>query len=477
MSKFGRRALHTEPPHWSNDVSYLLTRQDIVPSRALEMWNGMSPALWNRIREQRAASPFTRWGHRKVPPRLGVTDVRAWIDRNTGQPGRGPVASSPPRFPVFLSAEKAPYELNVREKVTSVTDDIKDWKKVAAILREAIPQIDKAFSQANVPISARKLKAFDIVQDTILQVSDHKAFLLSEAYGRFLIIIEDWYRDRYGDAVDDDEDGSFVSMLLVHGTPFAMRVPKVFKTSTDEPNMVWIGFPALVQAEEDPLSWIQSRGVVCGLSSEELDVVRKAALETANLVRSIGFDVRSLEHEENLSIVELAGSVRADLESSARNLCERTEAGLRSTAWDASQATEKALKLLIWRRGQTPPHNHKLSALADRAESLGGAAIDRVKLALVPSGHDATDIRYGGNMTLSKAVDAYGAALSIIRQVVFEAKPDTKYNVREARFKIQRPPWFDFDTSAFSATLRRFDNVKRTHPDRVKGTHPLVNGL
>ena len=23
----------------------------------------------------------------------------------------------------------------------------------------------------------------------------------------------------------------------------------------------------------------------------------------------------------------------------------------------------------------------------------------------------------------------------------------------------------------------RFDNVKRTHPDRVKGTHPLVNGL
>ena len=42
MSKFGRRALHTEPPHWSNKVSYLLTRQDIVPSRALEMWNGMS---------------------------------------------------------------------------------------------------------------------------------------------------------------------------------------------------------------------------------------------------------------------------------------------------------------------------------------------------------------------------------------------------------------------------------------------------
>ena len=27
------------------------------------------------------------------------------------------------------------------------------------------------------------------------------------------------------------------------------------------------------------------------------------------------------------------------------------------------------------------------------------------------------------------------------------------------------------------AIARRFDNVKRTHPDRVKRTHPLVNGL
>ena len=335
-----------------------------------------------------------------------------------------------------------------------MTDDIKDWKKVAAILREAIPQIDEVLSRANVPISARKLKAFELVRDTMLQVSDYKTFLLSEAHGRFLIIIEDWYRDRYGDAVDDDEDGSFVSMVLVHGTPFAMRVPKDFKTSTDEPNMVWIGFPASVQAEEDPLGWIQSRGVVGGLSSEEMDVVRKAALDTANLARSIGFDVRSLEHEENLSIVELAGSVRADLQSSARNLCERNEAGLRSTAWDASQATEKALKLFVRRKGQTPRPIHILSELADRAESLGGEAIDRVKLALIPSGPDATNIRYGGDMTLSKAVDAYGAALSIIRQVVFEAKPDTKYNVREARFKIQRPPWFDFDTSAISAKLR-----------------------
>ena len=183
--------------------------------------------------------------------------------------------------------------------------------------------------------------------------------------------------------------------------------------------------------------------------------LRSSALETANLVRSIGFDVRSLEYdEEDVTIAELAGLVRADIQNSARNLCDRSKAGLHSAAWDASQATEKALKLLIRRKGQTPLYTHKLSDLADQAECLDAEAINREKLALIPSGNYATDIRYGGNMMLSEAANAYGAALSVIRQIVFEAKPNSAYNVREGRIKIQLPPLFDFDISAFSEKLR-----------------------
>ena len=57
-------------------------------------------------------------------------------------------------------------------------------------------------------------------------------------------------------------------------------------------------------------------------------------------------------------------------------------------------------------------------------------------------------------MALSTAANAYDAALSIVEQVVFDAKPDQKFDVRRARFKIKRPPWFDFDTEAFSERLR-----------------------
>ena len=336
-------------------------------------------------------------------------------------------------------------------------DPIQNWKTIATAVHEALRQIDPLLTRENVPISARIRRAFEILQVTILDIPDYKVFFHSAAYGAFLVIIEDWYRDLYGNAVDNDKNDVFLSMLLVHGTPFAMRVPINFATSTDEPNIFWIGFPASVQAEEDPLNWIESEVGLGGLSHEELDVLRTSALETANLVRSISFDVRSLEYdEEDVTIAKLAGLVRADLQNSARNLCDRSEGGLSLAAWNASQATEKALKLLIRRKGQTPRHIHNLSQLAGRAEHLGAEGIDREKLALIPSGKDATDTRYGdgGNTALSEAANAYGAALSVISKIVFEAKPNSEFNVREGRIKIQRPPWFDFDTDKFSKQLR-----------------------
>ena len=335
-----------------------------------------------------------------------------------------------------------------------VSDEINDWKKITALLHQELPEIDDALSQANVPVSARKLKSFDFIRSNLLQVSDWDAFLFNEAHGRLLIITEDWFRSRYGDVVNADENYVFVSMVPIRETPFALRVPTRSSVPGDKSNTAWMVFPASVQVEEDPLDWIHPSGVVRGLSSEEREVVGDATLATSNLVRSIAFDLQLLEHNNDLDISELAGSVRSDLQSSARNLCGRHEAGLRSAAWDASQATEKALKLLIRRKGDTPIRHHKLPELADHAERLGAEPIDRLKLALILSGSDAPAIRYGGNMTLPRAIDGYEAALAIIKQAVFEAKPDTEFGFRDARIEVKRHPMFDFDIEEFRKQLR-----------------------
>ena len=328
------------------------------------------------------------------------------------------------------------------------------WKKIAAFLHQELPHIDQALARVDVPVSARPQSAFDVVNDTMLDVADPSAFQLSAARGAFHVIIGDWYRDRYGDAVDDQKNRTLAAALLIHGTPFALGVPLRFTMQGDEPNTVWLGWPASVQAEEDPLRWIQTRGVVDGLSSEELATVGDAARKTSNLVRSIGVDLRSLEQDSDSAIGDLAGTVLSDIQSSARNLCGQNEASWRSAAWDCSQAIEKVLKLLIRRKGETPPHSHDLSRLADQAESLGSEKIDRAKLALIPSGRAATTVRYGGGMSLSEAADGYAAALEIIQKAAFDAKPDSSLNYRNARLLLERPPWFDFDTEGFSAKLR-----------------------
>jgi len=288
----------------------------------------------------------------------------------------------------------------------------------------------------------------------MLAFSDYEDFVVSDAHGRIRIIIDDWYNARYGEAADSSNEDTFTGMVVIHETPFPIQVPKTFKAQGEEPNTSWIGLPASVQAEEDPLQWVQSKGVVARLSQDLEEDFRKSTKETANLIRSIQHDLSALEWIADPNVVDLAGAIRSDLQASARHLCERSEAGLRSAGWDVSQATEKALKLLIRRKGETPPFNHNLGALAKHAEWLGASVIDRGKLAAIPSNRNATDMRYGGRVLLSTIEAAYEAALYIIRDILFEAKPSTEYNFRDARFKIQRPPWFDFDTEGFLTQLR-----------------------
>ena len=60
----------------------------------------------------------------------------------------------------------------------AIPENVANWKQVAKILHEALPQIDEAIGQASVPVTDRRLQAFNIVQDTMLEVSDTKAFLL-----------------------------------------------------------------------------------------------------------------------------------------------------------------------------------------------------------------------------------------------------------------------------------------------------------
>lgn len=327
------------------------------------------------------------------------------------------------------------------------------WKKISEIIEDALPAIDDALAQGNHPLSKRHHKAFEIIQETMLTISDYRAFLESDAHGKFLIIIQDWYRNRYGESMDDDEDYT-IGMILIHGTPFQIRIPHNFRIR-GEGNTQWIGFPASVQSEENPLDWISSGPNLKSISDDEKRQLNELATDISNNLRSIHFDIRSLQSNCSETIAELAASSLSNIEGAAKYLCRRSSADLRHAGWEISQAVEKALKFYIWRKGQTPKFTHDLSRLADTAERLGPLKLDRNQVDLILSGSKATDIRYHGEYPLEIAAAAYQAGLAIIQILAYDSRPEAKYNVREARFQIQTPPWFNFDGQEFRNSLSK----------------------
>lgn len=336
-----------------------------------------------------------------------------------------------------------------------MTDDDK-WHQVASTFRDALPQFDEALSQANIPLSERNMKALELIMEHMVKVNDFKEFLVSEDYARFVALVDDWYRERYGAAINDGKR-TFPSLVVVYGTAFPLHVPLTFSKPGDEEGTVWVGSPASVQDEEDPLSWIVNGPNVDKMTSPERDKLARQASNTASSIRSINFNLKTIQSDTKKMHRDLASAVTANLRAAAPELCSQEQGLLRNAGWELSQATEKALKLYIRRNGGSPKNTHVLSDLADDAGQCGTIKLDRRALALIPSGNQAVNLRYGGNYTIEEGLKAYRSSLEIIEKLAFAIQTKGKYNVREARFLLKKPPWFTYDTRSFLKALKDAD--------------------
>ncbi len=335
--------------------------------------------------------------------------------------------------------------------------DDETWREIAGKIIEVLPQIDKMLSEANMPISKRSAVAFELVMEGKIEIEgDYEAFLLSDVHGRLRVIVSNWYRARYAAAVDT-ESACYETLIVIHGSPFLLLVPHTFSMPGEEKGTHWFAVPASVQDEEDPLDWISGGPTILQLSGTERSDLEAQTRKIGSSVRSIAYDLNSISSDAQSINRDLSASIIADLQTAARGLCGRDAGQLRNAGWNISQAVEKSLKLFIRRNGRTPKNTHDLESLAVRAEQCGLDTIDRALLSRIPSGSTATTMRYEGTYSLTDGLEAYFAAMEIMEPLAYAMREKKKYNVREARFLLKRPPWFEFDTEAFSAILQTSD--------------------
>jgi hypothetical protein len=166
-------------------------------------------------------------------------------------------------------------------------DDDNTWRQVASTLENALPEIDDALAEANMPLNKRKTEALDIIRQHMIQTDDWQTFFVSEPYARIMAIVDERYRARYGSAFEMETD-RFESLLVVHRFPFMMHVPLTFSIPGEEKGTAWVGFPASVQKEENPFKWIAQGPNIEALSASERDELLAQATRTANSTGALG---------------------------------------------------------------------------------------------------------------------------------------------------------------------------------------------
>ncbi|WP_417484916.1 HEPN domain-containing protein [Maricaulis salignorans] len=336
-----------------------------------------------------------------------------------------------------------------------------DWPVLCAQIEGALEEMDAVFTDQFVPLAERPEHAKKIVlEHNLLLKSEHSkvvaddqraAFMASAVRGRILVIIDEWFRAKY-DLESEQRAKVFEATILLHGSPHPFRVPTEFSKPGDEPGTSWMSFPASVQSEETPTDWIV--GSVSRVSHEVFKELQVESMATANAVRSISFSMKMISNGGRSEYHQTVEAVLADLQTAARELCSHDAAQTRNAAWHVSQATEKCLKLFSMTKGVSPPNSHDLKALARLCEENGAQAVDLDVLSTIPSGKEATDLRYSGEYSVASALTAYRSALLLIEVIAAQSMPKLEIDARNLRLLL-KPPWFDFDISEFLKFLRQ----------------------
>ncbi len=233
--------------------------------------------------------------------------------------------------------------------------------------------------------------------------------------------VMNWFAVRYGDRINTDFDFGH-SIMLLRGdltrfrcTRFFGRVFEICCAELMECELAEIGVKQPVVS--NVLSVVNGMTSAYARSLSGHDRERLLSTVVKSKIR-----LSRIEDAENQTHVSEA---RADLRTSVDQLMlNQPQCG--PSKWSSLQAVEKFLKAYIVQRGAVPTRSHKLTDLANAAESFGLRSLGRSTLGLVQC---PADVRYNSSLvTREQAVEAHHAALSICSAIAKQLSGGSDWN-------------------------------------------------
>lgn len=340
--------------------------------------------------------------------------------------------------------------------------------ELVLLLRDALPVIDRDLAVREFPLHQRTFQAaIEFVQHCVLFVREagndeatpgnSQEFIATRWFSVIFYHVDQWYRDRYGAALDQKASNHITGVIEIMNTPFELRVPTM-RTRPGEPGKtVWIGIPDGVREDESPIDWVIAGPNVGRFDEEDRARAITEVTQTADRLRYIRTSLMAVTHGDS-KLVGLMAGVLPRLEHAASLLIETRRESVQQAYWEMQLACEQALKALSQQQTGAFRETHDLFTLYDATEPK--PAFERELLKDMPRWRETAEMRYGVGELDGRhlCIKAYRSVLSIVAGSVRSMK---KMGIGHAEFEIQRPPWFEIaDEVRQSASLASLDKTE-----------------
>jgi|SRR4051812_18728528 len=325
-----------------------------------------------------------------------------------------------------------------------------DEASMSSIIAEVLPELDSTLASNEVDLSERPfLAAVDFARSFVLEIRDAEKqwtpdlkspqFITEQWFRALYEEIEDWYRGRYGAALEKSPPETANGFMLIWKTPFALKVP-ITVVKPDEPGKtVWVSFPDAVEEAENSTDWLVDPPNLGAMSASDLAKTTAECKRISSSLRSIMSKLVGIP-SGNPIVRGFLNGARLHVEVAAEHVTRDRHEGVTPRAyWELQMACECAYKALLQQKRSSFIETHDLFRLHDEAQSCG-VVLNRDVLKKLPRWKEMVELRYG--QTLDPSIAGFYESYCAMLQVVEAAlAPLVMIGLGKAAFKIAKAPW------------------------------------
>lgn len=303
--------------------------------------------------------------------------------------------------------------------------------------------LDRELADQAVPIEDRPLKAAMLLASSGIAIGPQGRrddYLSQDWFAGLYHATEEWYTSRYGSKAKELYEASSIGLLLIHHTPYQLKIPLTTIEIEEPGKSAWVGTPGSVGPDEQVLRWVVDPPSLSKISADELESLKAEIRRLGGLHRSIWINLSTASLPEAADR-RMATDIEGHISDAVMGICSLEAPRLSKSIWELFFAVEKSLKLNLRQRGRGAPRTHNLVRLYRELDHLGMAPIGADDLAVLPSEREAVKHRYSEvpPPTVGRAAQVYGGALSTVERC--SAALGREVEIKGAKFLVARAPW------------------------------------